>query len=296
MRLLRSLIGRATLLALAGAGAVASSAEAPRPFAIDSESQYLLDVNIRQLRLGEGVRGYPTPEGSCLLLGDMATVLDVPITVDLAARTASGWAFREDHRLHVDAARRTVRFGTKSEALDPAAVRETAEGWCVDSGTLARWLGVGIKVSPYSSIVTVETEAKLPVELARERAMRATHLKKPAAFPLEGLPQVKLAYRMWRAPALDFIVSAGVTYEAGSGARVDRRASIRAAPAAARDQAVGGAGDVADGEMGGVERAQQPAFGVRSIRLEAEIGDRAAIGTDHRRIVGQASNLTRGAD
>ena len=59
--------------------------------------------------------------------------------------------------------------------------------------------------------------------------MRAKHLKKPAAFPLEGLPTVKLAYRMWRAPALDFIVSAGVTYDAGSGARVDRRASIRAA-------------------------------------------------------------------
>ena len=64
--------------------------------------------------------------------------------------------------------------------------------------------------------------------------MRAKHLKKPAAFPLEGLPQVKLAYRLWRAPALDFIVSAGVTYDAGSGARVDRRASIRAAGEIAR--------------------------------------------------------------
>ena len=77
--------------------------------------------------------------------------------------------------------------------------------------------------------MTLTTEAKLPVELSREREMRAKHLKKPAAFPLEGLPQVKLAYRMWRAPALDFIVSAGVTYDAGSGARIDRRASIRAA-------------------------------------------------------------------
>ena len=59
---------------------------ARRPFAVDPESQYLLDVNIRQLRLGEGVRGYPTPEGSCLLLGDMIKVLDVPLKVDLAAQ------------------------------------------------------------------------------------------------------------------------------------------------------------------------------------------------------------------
>jgi len=228
------MIGVAALGALALGGAAVSSADSLTPFVIDAESQYLLDVNIRQLRLGEGVRGYPTPEGSCLLLGDMVTVLDVPVKVDLAARKASGWAFREDYRLDIDAKARTVRYGTKQETLDPAALRETPDGWCVQSDTLARWLGIAIKVSPYSSVVTLTAEAKLPVELSRERELRAKHFKKPAVFPLEGLPQVKLAYRMWRAPALDFIVSAGVTYDAGSGARVDRRASIRAAGEIAR--------------------------------------------------------------
>ena len=225
----KRMLGLAALFAFAFAGAAVSSADSPATFAVDPESQYLLDVNIRQLRLGEGARGYPTPEGSCLLLGDMIEVLDLPVKVDLATKKASGWAFREDHKLDIDAATRTVRYGAKQEALSPAAVRETADGWCVEGDALARWLGIGIKVSPYSSIVTLTTEAKLPVELSRERELRAKHLKKPAAFPLEGLPQVKLAYRLWRAPALDFIVSGGVTYDAGSGARVDRRASIRAA-------------------------------------------------------------------
>jgi hypothetical protein len=95
MRFWRTSLGKAALIAFACVGAAASLAEAPRPFAVDAESEYLLDVNIRQLRLGEGVRGYPTPEGSCLLLGDMATVLDVPVKVDLAARRATGWAFAE---------------------------------------------------------------------------------------------------------------------------------------------------------------------------------------------------------
>ena len=229
MRGKRTLIGMAALLAFAWAGAGASVARSPTPFAVDPEAQYMLDVGIRQLRLGEGVRGYPTPEGACLVLGDMIKVLDVPLKIDLAAKKASGWAFREANTLDIDAAARTVRFGTNQEALVPTAVRETPEGWCVDSDALARWLGIGIKVSAYSSVVTLTSEAKLPVELSQERDMRAKHLRKPAAFPLEGLPQVKLAYRMWRAPALDFIVSAGVTYDAGSGARIDRRASIRAA-------------------------------------------------------------------
>jgi hypothetical protein len=234
MRFWRTSLGKAALIAFACAGAAASLAEAPQPFAVDAESEYLLDVNIRQLRLGEGVRGYPTPEGSCLLLGDMVTVLDLPVKTDLAARRASGWAFHEKNILDIDGAARTVRYGTRQEALAPGAVRETADGWCVDSAALGRWLGIAIKVSPYSSVVTLNTAAKLPVELAREREMRAKHFKKPAAFPLEGLPTIKLAYRMWRAPALDFIVSGGVTYDAGSGTRIDRRAAIRAAGEVAR--------------------------------------------------------------
>ena len=52
---------------------------------------------------------------------------------------------------------------------------------------------------------------------------------KPASFDLGALPQVRVPYRMWRAPALDFVVSAGVTYRASDGIRVDRQSSVFAA-------------------------------------------------------------------
>ena len=71
----------------------------------------------------------------------------------------------------------------------------------------------------------LESEAKLPVELAVEREQRAARIK-PAAMPLENLPKVRLPYRLWRAPALDFVVNAGVTYQASTGMRVDRHASV----------------------------------------------------------------------
>ena len=79
----------------------------------------------------------------------------------------------------------------------------------------------------------LESEAKLPVELAIEREKRAARIR-PAAMPIENLPQVRLPYRMWRAPALDFIVNAGVTYQASTGMRVDRSASVAAAGEIAR--------------------------------------------------------------
>ena len=72
------------------------------------------------------------------------------------------------------------------------------------------------------SVLLLQSAAKLPVELAMERQLRAARIQ-PAKFDLASLPQVRVPYRMWRSPALDFVVSAGVTYRAKDGMRVDRQ-------------------------------------------------------------------------
>ena len=51
------------------------------------------------------------------------------------------------------------------------------------------------------------------MELAIERRQRAANLHK-ASFDLQSLPQVRIPYRLWRTPALDFVVSGGLTYRA----------------------------------------------------------------------------------
>jgi hypothetical protein len=221
--------------ALALAGAVAAWAASPvgPSWTADPDEQFLLDVNIRQLRLGDGVRAYNTPEGTCVVFGDFLTTLDLPMKIDLAAKKASGWAFREDNRIDIDQAAGTVRYGDNQEKLAEGTIRETPEGWCVDSAALGRWFKLGVKPVTAGSVLMLESEAKLPVELARERQQRAARLHQ-ASMPLEGLPMVKLPYRMWRAPALDFIVHAGVTYQASTGMRVDRHASVLAAGEIAR--------------------------------------------------------------
>lgn len=221
--------------ALAFAGAVAAWAAAPvgPGWTADPEEQFLLDVSIRQLRLGDGVRAYHTPEGTCVVFGDFLTTLDLPMKIDLEAKKASGWAFKEDHKIEIDQAAGTARYGDKQEKLSPGTIRETPEGWCVESSALGRWFKLGVKPVTAGSALMLESEAKLPVELAREREQRAARIH-PASMPLEGLPKVRLPYRMWRAPALDFIVNAGVTYQASTGMRVDRHASVIAAGEIAR--------------------------------------------------------------
>ena len=225
----------AALAALGCTGAIGASASIPVAggWTANADDQFLLDVRIRQLRLGEGVRAYNTPEGACIVLGDFLTTLDVPMKIDLTARKASGWAFREDHRIVIDLRGQVASYGGKSEPIAPGTVRETPEGWCVQAPALARWFGIGVTPMTSGSVVLLESQARLPVEMAAERQQRAAQLK-PAKFDLSSLPQVRLPYRMWRAPALDFVVSGGVTYRAHDGVKVDRRTSIYAAGEIAR--------------------------------------------------------------
>ena len=224
-------LGKAcALLALAGATTVAAVASAPDGdgWTADPDSQFLLDVKLHQYRLGDGVRAYNTPEGTCILFGDFVTTLDVPIKIDIAAKKANGWAFQESNKIAIDLGAGSASYGGKSEKLSRYVVRETPQGWCVDSGALSRWFGIGVKPMTSGSVLLLQTQVKLPVELALEREERDKNIH-PATLDLSGLPQVRLPYRMWRAPALDFVVSGGATYLAGSGVRVDRQASVYAA-------------------------------------------------------------------
>ncbi len=218
------------LLGLCCAGGIGASAATPGAdtWTADPEAQFLLDVQLRSRRLGDGVRAYDTPTGTCIMFGDFLNALDVPMKIDFPARKAVGWAFKEDHRISIDASSGVVTYGKTTERMAPGAVRETPDGWCVDASSLTKWFGIAVKPNTKGSALVLESEAKLPIELAIERERRAAQIK-PAKFDLSTLPSVKLPYRMWRAPALDFVVNAGVTYRAQDGVRVDRSTSISAA-------------------------------------------------------------------
>jgi hypothetical protein len=210
----------------------AAVAQAPA-WTADPDEQFLLDVNIRQLRLGDGVRAYNTPEGTCVVLSDLLTTLDLPIRIDPAGRKAGGWAFKESNSISIDRDAMTASYGGKTETIAPGTIRETAEGWCVQTSALSRWLGIGIRPLTSGSALMLQSDEKLPVELAMERQMRAQRIK-PARFDLSGLPQVLMPYRMWRPPAVDFVLSAGATRRDGDRIRFDSQSSVYAAGEIAR--------------------------------------------------------------
>jgi len=228
----RSWLRKTTVLLALSAGSLAapaSSAATVPAWTADPDEQFILDVNIRQLRLGDTVRAYNPPEGTCVVLGDFLAALDVPMRIDLTQKKASGWAFKESNRIVIDYAAQQASYGAhKTEPIAPGTVRETPEGWCVQTEALARWFGISVKPMTSGSVLMLSSDQKLPVETAIERQQRAARIHH-ASFDLSSLPQVRLPYRMWRAPALDFVVSGGITYRANDGMRVDRQSSVYAA-------------------------------------------------------------------
>ena len=72
----------------------------------------------------------------------------------------------------VDRRSASVRYGAQAEALAKGLVRDVPEGWCVDSAALGRWFGIKVLPKTNGSALVLESEAKLPVELAVERRRR----------------------------------------------------------------------------------------------------------------------------
>lgn len=218
-------------LALLGgvAPAAALALEAPPSaggWRADPDEQFLLEIAIRQLRIGEGARAYATPEGTCIIWQDLVGALDLPVRIDGNGRRAEGWALSEQNTILIDRDAGLARLRGETRRLAPHLIRDAAEGWCVDSNELAKWLGIGLKPSTAGSILFLQSDTKLPFELARERKDRAVALKAKASFDLRSLPAVPLPYQLWRPPSVDALLSAGYLKDRGRGTRFDRSAAF----------------------------------------------------------------------
>jgi hypothetical protein len=212
---------------VAPAAAAAEAAAASAPWAPNDDDSLLLEVRLGQYRLAEDLRGYQTPSGVCVDLGDTLSALDVPIKIDASAGTAAGWAFEEANRLEIDRNGGKVRHRESVSALSPASIRDTPAGWCADAEELSDWLGVKIEPDLSNAILFIRSDKKLPVQLAEERKSRAARIR-PAAKTPADLPSIQLPYEDWRMPSLDAVVTVGGISDEQRGTRLDARYELYA--------------------------------------------------------------------
>lgn len=238
--MIRALVLRlkAVVAALALAGLVPTGAgavdKAPVALGADNwgpndDDSWLFDLRSGQYRLGDGVRGYQTPQGVCVDLADMVLALDLAVRVDRKLRRATGWVFDERRSLTIDREAGEVRVGSVSAKLGATTIRDTPAGWCVDLDSLGQWLGVPIAADLSNAVLRIDAKEKLPFQLAAERRARAAGIRPQASFDLASLPQAVRPYRMWATPSVDVVASAGLVADKRGGNHVQARYEVFAA-------------------------------------------------------------------
>jgi hypothetical protein len=221
------------LVGLLPAGAQAVD-KAPVSLAVDGwspneDDSWLFDVRSGQYRLGDGVRGYQTPQGICVDLADVVLALDLAVRVDKKLRRATGWVFDERRSLTIDRDAGEVRAGSQSFRLSATMIRDTPAGWCVDLENLNKWLGVPIAADLSNAVLRIDAKDKLPFQLAAERRARAAAIRPAAQFDLASLPQASRPYQAWATPSVDVVASAGFVSDKRGGSYVQGRYEIFAA-------------------------------------------------------------------
>ncbi len=220
-------------LALAGfvpTGAhAAEKAEVSDGWKPNEDDSWLFDLRSGQYRLGDGIRGYQTPTGVCVDLADMVLALDLPIRVDRKLRRATGWVFDERRSLTIDRDAGEVRLGSRSHGIGATAIRDTAAGWCVDVKQLSVWFELPLVSDLSNAVLRIDSQEKLPFQLAAERRARGAGLRPQANFDLASLPQATRPYRNWATPSVDVVASAGFVNDKRGGSYVQARYEVFAA-------------------------------------------------------------------
>lgn len=195
----------------------------------NEDDGWLFDLRSGPYRIGDGVRGYQTPQGVCVDLADMVLALDLAVRVDKKLRRATGWVFDERRSLTIDRDAGAVRAASRSFSLSSTAIRDTPAGWCVDLAQLGQWLDVPIVADLPNSVLRIDAKEKLPFQLAAERRARAAGLRPKASFDLASLPQASRPYRGWATPSVDVVASAGFVADKRGGSTAQARYELFAA-------------------------------------------------------------------
>ncbi len=202
-----ALIGMPPVGALAAPPAKAAPPPDDDGWRANDDDQWLFDLRSGQYRLGDGIRGYQTPEGMCVDMADMVMGLDLAIRVDKKLRRATGWLFDERRTFTLDRDAGQVSVGSRSHRIAPGTIRDTPEGWCVQANRLAEWLELPLVVDQSNAVLRIESKEKLPFQLAAERRARAAGLRPAQSFDLAKLPKAERPYKMWQTPSLDVVAS-----------------------------------------------------------------------------------------
>ncbi|MEM6414238.1 MAG: hypothetical protein AAF720_06225 [Pseudomonadota bacterium] len=168
------------------------------------------DLLILQLRLGrsvlsDGLIGYQTGLGTCVVIDDLVRALEFPITV--SDGVASGWFIREDRIFRLDVKRREVEVDGKTRALNAHDAFDTFGDICISLQAASEWFAISFELDFENATITAETQTPLPIEQREARRKRREQLNAALRAVSKDEEGVEPTYKWASWPIIDASVA-----------------------------------------------------------------------------------------
>jgi|GEM_PF-5758250 len=187
------------------------SAYASDTVTLTDENLLILRLRTDRYVLSEGVIGYQTPGGACVLLDDLVAGLEFEITShDTGAR---GWFIQESSEFELDIPARRVRADDIDYVINDGDIYDDAGAHCVALSAAENWFSLSLKIDMPNASIVADSARPLPVEERAARAKRRAALTpRKAAAPGTVVP-IQPEYKLARWPTIDTSAFANISDE-----------------------------------------------------------------------------------
>jgi hypothetical protein len=163
----------------------------------------LLSLKLDQSILAETIPSYGERGSVLIPLGEVCRLLDLGITVDVAAGAASGFFIDERRRFSLDVLSERVILDGRALRFDPARIEIHRDDIYVDTALLSEWLPLRLAVDLYRATITVRPQEQLPLQQRLERERKREMSRASRRPPPTSYPRLELPYRLVDGPFLD---------------------------------------------------------------------------------------------
>jgi len=175
----------------------------------------ILGIRVHNYMLDDVIEAFAIDNSTYIPLGALAKVTDIAINVNPANGIAQGFIFKENRRFFLDIARHEVTLSGKQMSINPQKIRIYPDDIYVESDTLSKWMPFTVDVDLYASLLTINSEEKLPFEQRIEREKIFKQVASSSVSSDKGYPGIVEPYATWSVPRFTATARDSVTSSSG---------------------------------------------------------------------------------
>jgi hypothetical protein len=142
------------------------------------EEASVVNLTLDRYSIGENFIIFPEKNKLLVPLSGVMTALEVAITADPDAGTASGFFINDNRKFALDLTTGTATFDGKTFALEPGTVERQVTDIYIDTALLTKWFGIRFHLDTEDLTLVVSSAELLPVQERLDRERRRSGVRR----------------------------------------------------------------------------------------------------------------------